>query len=313
MIGFGMASSHAPAMFCEPELWPRVYSAIPEYTKSSQPHTAKGETPEVIRSYVARIGAAFDFLRGELERYRPDALIVVGDDQGDMFTEANNPAISIFRGDAVWGTSRPFFYNGERPDESYITLKVHQELAELLTHALVKRGFDIANSLELKPEGHPDRGVSHMLTYPMPRLVPKLDVPVVPIFVNAYYPPQPTGRRCWELGVALAEILKDRPERIAIYGSGGMSHDPNGPLAGWIDEPLDRWVFERIESNRGEELASLFSFDSMVLRGGTGELRAWITAAGACRWPGKKIEYIAAHHAKTGLGFCYWPVREPAR
>lgn len=309
MIGLGLASSHAPAMFCAPEVWPRVYSAIPEYTRASQPHTARLETPEVIASYVKRIEAAFGELRRQLDAYRPDAIVVVGDDQGDMFSDANNPAISVFRGTEVWGPARPFFYLDEGPEASRITIPVHAELSEFLLRGLVKRGFDPASSLELKPEGHPDRGFSHMLTYPMPKLVPGLNVPVIPILLNAYYPPQPTGRRCWDLGAAVADIFKDRPERIAIYGSGGMSHDPNGPLAGWIDEPLDTWIFERIEANRGEELTSLFSFDSMALRGGTGELRAWITAAGACQWAGKKVDYLAAHHAKTGLGFCYWPAK----
>jgi protocatechuate 4,5-dioxygenase beta chain len=88
-----------------------------------------------------------------------------------------------------------------------------------------------------------------------------------------------------------------------------MSHDPIGPRAGWIDEPLDQWVFERIEQNRGEELGNLFSFDSATLRGGTGELRAWIAAAGACRWAGKKIEYIPIHHGKCGIGFAIWPAK----
>ena len=41
MIGMGIASSHAPAMFCPKEVWPRIYANIPEYMKQSQPHTAK--------------------------------------------------------------------------------------------------------------------------------------------------------------------------------------------------------------------------------------------------------------------------------
>jgi protocatechuate 4,5-dioxygenase beta chain len=87
MLGLGLASSHAPAMFCPREVWPRVYAAIPDYTRQSQPHTARLETPEVIDSYLARINAAFAVLRARLEAYRPDALIVVGDDQGDMFNQ----------------------------------------------------------------------------------------------------------------------------------------------------------------------------------------------------------------------------------
>jgi hypothetical protein len=311
MIGLGLASSHAPAMFCPKELWPRVYAAIPDYMKDSQPHTARLETPEVIEGYIARIDAAFEVLRREVERYRPDAIVVVGDDQDDMFSAANNPTLAIYTGDEVWGSSTPFYVK-EAPEKSRRRIPVHSTLARMLTKELVKRGFDPAACAQLKPQGsHPETGVSHMLAYPMPRIVPALDIPVIPVFLNAYFPPLPTARRCWDLGVAIADIFRDRPERIAIYGSGGMSHDPLGPRAGWIDEPLDNWIFERIESNRGEELTNLFTFDSAAVRGGTGELRAWIAAAGACRWPGRKVEYIAAHHAKCGLGFCYWPQQGP--
>jgi hypothetical protein len=119
----------------------------------------------------------------------------------------------------------------------------------------------------------------------------------------------PSGQRCWEIGLALADIFKDRPERIAIYASGGLSHDPFGPRAGWVDEPLDRWILERIAGNRGDELTRLFSFDSDTLRGGTGEVRAWIAAAGACRWQAKVVDYMPIHHAKAGIGFAYWPAQ----
>jgi protocatechuate 4,5-dioxygenase beta chain len=248
-------------------------------------------------------------LRRQIEDYRPDVMIVVGDDQEDLFNLANNPNLAIFTGEEVWGCSLPTYMNLP-PEKSKIRVPVHSQLAKFLIRGLVKRGFDPAQCSEMKSVGkHPERGVSDMLAYPMPRLVPKLDLPVIPIFLNAYYPPQPTGKRCWDLGVAIAEILRERPERALIYASGGMSHDPFGPRAGWIDQPLDNWVFERIESGRGHELANLFSFDSATLHGGTGELRSWIAAAGACQWAGKKVDYIPAHHAKTGLGFCYWPAR----
>ena len=81
MLGLGLASSHAPAMFEPKEMWPVVYSRRPEDTKDSQPHRARLETPEVIEGYLPRIHAAFDVLRQQLEAYRPDALIVIGDDQ----------------------------------------------------------------------------------------------------------------------------------------------------------------------------------------------------------------------------------------
>lgn len=307
MIGLGLASSHAPAMFCPREVWPKVYAAIPDYTKQSQPHTARNETPEVIDRYIARIDAGFEVLRRQIESYEPDAVIFVGDDQNDLFSRAVNPALCVFVGEEVWGSSKPF-YMPDPPESSRIHLKVHRPLAKLILEGLLERGFDPAASSKMQPLGdHPERGVSHMIVYPARRLMPRLDVPIIPVFLNAYYPPLPSAQRCWDLGEALADILKDRPERIAIYGSGGLSHDPVGPRAGWIDEPLDRWVLSRIEQNKGKELTRLFTFDSDTLRGGTGEIRAWITAAGACPRPGTVVDYWPVHHAKAGVGFAYWP------
>jgi hypothetical protein len=68
MLGLGLGSSHASAIFEPREMWPFIYNRIPEYTKESQSHTARLETPEVIQEYLNRINAAFDF-RAPLEGY----------------------------------------------------------------------------------------------------------------------------------------------------------------------------------------------------------------------------------------------------
>ena len=308
MLGLGLASSHAPAMFEPKERWPLIYSRIPEYTKESQPHTAKLETPEVIQGYIERINAAFDRLRLQLQAYQPEALIVVGDDQGDMFDASNNPTFAVYTGEELWGLDG----TGYRPlaERQRRTFPCHAPLARHIHKGLIKKGFDVTSCAVFKPMGHPEHGVSHMVAYPVPTLVPNLDLPIVPIFLNEYFPPLPSAERCYNLGVALAEILADRPERVAMYASGGLSHDPGGPRAGWVDEPLDRWFLERLERNDGEALKHLFTFDSDTLRGGTGEIRAWITVAGAMRRPATVVEYIRAHHAKVGLGFAYWPSME---
>lgn len=310
MLGLGLAFSHAPAMFCPAELWPVAYATIPEPMRESQPRSARLETMDVIRAYIERIGRAYATLGAQIRSYRPEALIFIGDDQGDMFDARSTPALCLFTGDSAWGLSAPR-YMKLSPEAARVEIPVHAALARHLRDALRQRGFDVA-SLDAMPTAgpHPERGVSHMLALPYPRLVPALDIPVIPLLVNAYFPPQPTAQRCWELGVAIADILRDRPERIAICASGGMSHDPQGPRAGWIDEPLDRWVLERITSNRGAQLQNLFTFDSDTLRGGTGELRAWISAAGACQWPATVVDYMPIHHVKTGVGFAFWPPRQ---
>lgn len=308
MLGLGLASSHAPTMFEPAEVWPRAYQRRPDYTKDSQPHTAKQETPEVIQGYIKRIQAAFDVLRYQIEKYRPDALIVVGDDQGDIFDASINPTFALFTGEDLWGLTGTTY--SEPESRRRVTFPCHAPLARHLHKRLVRAGFDLAAMAEFRPLGRPETGVSHMVAHIVPKVVPKLDIPIIPLFLNEYFPPLPSAARCWDLGVALAAALADRPERVAIYASGGLSHDPGGPRSGWIDEPLDRWVLERLERNDGEALRHLFTFDSDTMRGGTGEIRAWLTVAGALNRPATVVDYIRAHHTKTGLGWAYWPAEE---
>jgi Catalytic LigB subunit of aromatic ring-opening dioxygenase len=129
--------------------------------------------------------------------------------------------------------------------------------------------------------------------------------------VNCYFPPMPSARKCYELGQTIVGALQDRPERVAIMASGGLSHNPRGPRAGWIDAPLDHWVLEQLRLGNGDALCHLFEFDSDTLRSGTGEIRSWIVVAGACGVRrAQVVDYIPAHHAVTGLGFAYWPPNE---
>ncbi len=291
-------------MFRPKEVWPAIYAfRTPEV---SQPAAAAGETAEVIQGYIDRIENGFAVLRDQLARYRPDALVMIGDDQGDLFAPQAMPAFCVFRGDDIWG-STAIRYLHEPEEGSIVRLRGHPRLADDILKGLMKRGFDPMFMTDVKDAGRARRGMSHMVTYPAPKLMPALDVPVVPILINEYYPPLPTGERCWALGRALADILADRPERIALYASGGLSHDPGGPRAGWIDEPLDRWILERLAHGDDRALAGLFAIDSDTLRGGTGEVRAWIAVAAAMGRPATVVDYIKAHHAKTGLGFAYWP------
>src|SRR5262245_64821059 len=97
MLGLGMASSHAPMMFQKAQYWPRMVERIPAEAREHLPHSARVElaTPAVIDEYIQRIEAAFATLRGELRALRPDAPIMIGDDQGDMFDAANKPTFAI--------------------------------------------------------------------------------------------------------------------------------------------------------------------------------------------------------------------------
>jgi len=189
----------------------------------------------------------------------------------------------------------------------------------LLRKLVIEEGFDIAFSSEQKALGRASRshdhrpardGISHAFARPWPLLVSRPDLPAVLIWENTYDPPSLTARRCYELGRALTRLLSRDKRRIAILGSGGLSHDPGGPRSGWIDEPLDRWLLAQLEQGNGRATTAMYSFDSLTMRGGTGEIRAWITTAGAMEEAGTRavtVDYIPAHHAVTGLGFACWP------
>jgi protocatechuate 4,5-dioxygenase beta chain len=265
-------------------------------------------TPAVVEGYIQRIEAAFATLRQQLQAYRPDALIMIGDDQGDMFDEANNPTFSIYTGDEpLWGRSARDAFGIPPQERTKLVFRQHAALARHLLHGLIERGFDVATLGRFEPRGNPARGVSHMVSNLVPEVDPSLEIPLVCVFVNEYFPPLPTAARCARLGEAIADVLRDRPERVAIYASGGLSHYPGMYNAGWIDQPLDRWILERLERNDVAALEHLFTFDSDTLRSGTGEVRAWISVAAAMKRPATVVEYVPAHCTQTGCGFVYWP------
>jgi len=304
MLGLGLAVSHAPSMFRELKHWATIHRVLT--TGVPQPAEIESETPAVLQGYIDRIHRGFNVLKEQIDVYKPDVLLVVGDDQGEVFTEANMPGFCLFTCADVHGSLNISLID-EPEDENHITMRCHSELAHYLLKELNRNGFTVSESKELKPLGKPKRGIGHAFTRPVAKVMPKLDIPVIPFHVNCYFSPMPSARKCYELGRSIAHALKDRPEKVAIMASGGLSHDPRGPRAGWIDTPLDRWVLEQLRAGNADALCHLFEFDSDTLRSGTGEIRSWIVVAGACGEARANIvDYIPAHHAVTGLGFAYF-------
>lgn len=306
-VVIGLASSHAPSMFCSADQWPVVHQGLTRGLP--QPPQLADETPDVLEGYVQRIHRAFQELRAQLEAARPDLLVIVGDDQTEVFSKAIVPAIAVYMGPSAEGTAS-IRWVGEKEEDNRVTLKGHPDAASALVSGLMARGFDPAYMEELRPTGRPEAGLGHAYTRIARAIgIDRTGLPTVPVFLNAYHPPLPSAARCYALGEAIRDIFASRPERVAVYGSGGLSHCPLGPRAGWVDEPLDRWVLERIANGEGEQLQHLFEFDSDTLRSGTGEIRSWIAVAGVSgKTPATVVDYLPARHAVTGLGFAYWPL-----
>ncbi|MPZ13916.1 MAG: hypothetical protein GEU73_05760 [Chloroflexi bacterium] len=308
MLGLALASAFAPAMFREAVDWPRIHAWLTN--GAPQPLDLASETREVVEQQIARIRAAYDVLRQQLEAFRPDVIVMLASDSGRVFTRVQVPQIATYLGEEIWGSTR-YAEIAEPAEDDVVRLPCAPQLAAFLHRELVHLGFDVSYSRTLRPLGQPEYGTTAAFVAPARVLMPSLDIPVVPIYINTLVWPAPNGHRCYALGQSISELLSEREERVALLACGGLSHDHHGPRAGWIDQPFDRWVLEQVARGKGTEMKSMYDLESDALRGGGGQVRLWIIAAAAAETLGAKariVDYFPSGSAATGMGFAYWPI-----
>lgn len=253
--------------------------------------------------------AAIQRIRDDLVALEPDLLLIVGDDQRELFYETLQPALAVFTGKDVRMSvgQVPHDVPPERADKirEFLTWlgcdgRTHPGDPEAGLHvvrSLVKQGFDVASMNGLPG----DREFGHAFGWalgPMLTGTPwaEATMPSVPIMLNTYFPPnQPTSARCYDLGVALANAVADLPgdRRVAVVGSGGLSHFV-------VDEEIDRQV---VEALRDQDTEALRSLPEHRLDSGTSEIRNWLTVGGASehlqtQW----VSYVPAYRSPAGTG-----------
>ena len=173
------------------------------------------------------------------------------------------------------------------------------ELATYLVGALTESEFDVARCNSVRPEG-----IGHAFAFLYRRLWPECDVPIVPIMINTYYPPNvPTPKRCYALGAAVRKALEAWPggKRVAVIASGGLSHIV-------MDETIDHMVLDGLRDHAPEQL---YKVPTARLRGGTSEVLTWIALGGAVGpMPMTLLEYVPGYRTKpstgVGMAFAYW-------
>lgn len=322
-IVFGAGTSHSPLLAAPPSLWaeradqdrhnPELYDNTGVIRSFDDLAEKAGDrfgglcTPEAWEEGWTRTQAALARLRADFQHVAPDVVLVIGDDQRELFDSTNQPAMSIAAA-AKMRTGLIDDHDSEFLKEaamSYLmdkefTFSGHAALAEDIARGLMDQGIDIGWMSDA-PAG---KGFGHAYGFPIHTFLQPDPVPVIPFMLNTYYPPnQPTPKRCFELGRALREAVAASPvdARVAILASGGLSHFV-------VDEALDRKVLDAIHAKDSEALCSL---PPELLNSGSSEIRNWITAAGAME--GHAVdwsEYIpivrSAAGTGCGMGFLAW-------
>jgi hypothetical protein len=333
-VVFAAACSHSPYLFDTPDTW----------SASRERRKLRADVPldsdQVNQEKYARCMAAFGVLREKLAAAKPDVLLVFGDDQYEQFRFTNFPAFAVCLADQFDGTNPRIFSSGlmrkgwpESSQENRVRFPGHPELGKQLMMALTRESFDLSLCVGLPNE---ELGIGHAFTHPSYYIDPSYSLPMLPFFINSYYPPQPTGRRCYELGRAVRRAIDtlSMDLRVAVLGSGGLWHTPIWPEA-YLDENVDQSILAAVREGDARQMADFFDaipwehpreapadmppfLASAVLGvtgmqggvgGGSGEIRNWIAAASvADGTPGVVVDYVPVYASPCGMGFAYWDV-----
>src|SRR5215471_13477617 len=155
----------------------------------------------------------------------------------------------------------------------------------------------------------PDTAISHELLLDHGAMVPLHLIapatPVVPIILNTVIEPMPSPARVYAFGKLIRNIIAARPkgERVALMGTGGLSHWVGTPEMGRIDREFDEWFLEAAAKGAGEELATLTPEELGMHGNGAHELRNWIAVYGAIGdVKGEVVAYEAPFSWYCGCG-----------
>jgi hypothetical protein len=293
----------------------------------------RGSAP--FREQAEMCQRALDELAASLREAQPDITIIIGDDQDEWFYEDNMPALAVYWGDTAPLVPRQVVANA--PDREVteairrgygdvaMDVPVASRFGRFLIESLGERDFDVAHMRYVRqPYGgrvarrYPTRqgelgyvrdtppheqGLPHAFAFIVKRLFDNNPGPILPVLQNTCYPPnQPTPRRCFALGEAIAAIVAEwrEPATVAIVASGGLSHFV-------VDEELDRTLLDALERR---DAAALCALPRHRLHSAGSEVLNWVALGGAMQAAGLKMEplaYVPVYRtpAATGGGWAF--------
>jgi 3-O-methylgallate 3,4-dioxygenase len=302
---FEQRDPNNPQLATEPAV---TFEQLVAHAAETKPWLPNRLTESAWEEVYERGQKGLETIRGVLKEAAPDVVVVIGDDQHEQLLDDNMPQFCLYYGDsvqAVEGGTRGDRRPGDPPaDPASLSVREYPTASDLSMHLikhLIGQSFDIATSNKLRSE----RGLGHAFTFlHRNNMLPREDLPTVPVMVNTFYPPnQPPVGRCYAFGQALRRAIEawDSDMRVAVVGSGGMSHVI-------VDEELDQLTLEGIRTKSPELLGSLP--EERLIRG-TSEIKNWVVVAGAAETLEPTIvDYIPAYRSSAamghGLAFAYW-------
>jgi len=277
-ITAGVASSHIPALGVASDL---------------------DKTGE---DYWAPAFAGYEWTRKWEAEQKPDVVILVYNDHASAFDMRIIPTFAIGCGEQYLPADEGW---GRR---NVPTVYGHADLAWHIAQSLILDEFDMTIINEMD--------VDHGLTVPLTMMFGKAEqwpCKVIPLAVNVVTYPPPSGNRCWALGEAIARAVESFPEdlNVQVWGTGGMSHQLQGPRAGLINKEWDNRFLNGL-IGESEALRHIPHIDYLREAGSEGiELVMWLVMRGAL---GRSTRVLHRHYhvpaSNTAVGHI---VLEPER
>lgn len=326
-IVLGLAASHTPMLALEGKRWSeraaddlkskalnlsdgRFVSYDELARENGAPYGAVA-TEEKFLEIEAASQRALDHMADLIKNAAPDVVVIVGDDQAELFSLSNMPAISIFYGEEL--LTHHHHISAQAPSwlgsvmKGYAMDAVHSfpgspELATELIRGLIENDVDIGAAA--KVEDPLKAGFGHAYGFIIERLFREKAIPVLPVLLNTYYPPNaPTARRAYSVGQTIARLLSQSKSnaRIAVVASGGLSHFV-------VDERLDRKVLDAIKR---KDAAVLKALTPGELNSGSSEILNWVMVAAMSEhlsndWSEYYPGYRTPAGTGTGIAFASW-------
>jgi hypothetical protein len=260
---------------------------------------------------------ALDDLAKRFRASRPDAVIIFGNDQEEVFHKQLIGAFTVYRGAEIPNVPLNDLQKAQLPPGLAIAEDGHTppdgavykgapDVADAIIGTLLDLEFDVAVSDRIPEQSGVQAGIPHAFGFMYRRIMEDAPPPSVPIFTNVGVAPnRPRLPRIVKFGHAMRQALDKLPAdlRVVLIASGGLTHFT-------IDEELDRRVLGALAAADEQEMLAV---PEAYLEGNTCEIKSWYALAAIMNDYGKDfklIDYVPCYRSIAGtgnaMGFGYW-------